>query len=324
VELDIGAVRAFVAVAELHHFGAAADELGVSQQAVSKRVARLEDTLEARLFRREPTGANLTADGMALLPHGRAVLAAADQLVGAMRARRRALRVDVLGTRLSSVQLLRAFHDAASTPAGADVEIVTSIGLRSAAPALLAGDIDAAYARVTGACDVRLAHTLAYLEPLYVLVGRRHAFAERRSLTAAELDGTTAWMPGNAPGSEWAAFYADLTAAFGVIIETGGTLFGFDHLVDEIADDDSRLTFVGEGTPARMPWHSDVVRIPVIDPTPVYPLSLLWHRDSRHPLLPALIAHTRTHHRPPPGPLWMPDADRELLDPAVTMPRPAE
>jgi DNA-binding transcriptional LysR family regulator len=315
VELDIGAVRAFVAVAELRHFGAAADELGLSQQAVSKRVARLEETLEARLFRREPTGADLTADGMALLPHARAVLAATDQLVGAMRARRRALRVDVHGTRLSSVELLRAFYEAGiSDTGGRDLEIVTSTGLRSAVPALLAGHIDAAYVRVVGACDDRLAHTMAYLEPLYVLVGRRHAFAGRRSLTAAELDGTTAWMPWNDPGSEWAAFYADLAAAFGVHVETKGPLFGLDHLFDEIAGDDHLLTFVGEGTPTRMAWRPDVVRIPLVDPSPVYPLSLLWHRDSRHSLLPALIAHTRTHHRPPPGPLWMPDADRELLD----------
>ena len=49
----------------------------------------------------------------------------------------------------------------------------------------------------------------------------------------------------------------------------------------------------------------------MIDPTPVYPLSLLWHRDSRHPLLRALIAHTRAHYQRPPEPLWMPDADRE-------------
>lgn len=315
MELDIGAVRAFVAVAELRHFGAAADQLGLSQQAVSKRVARLEETLEARLFRRAPTGTDLTADGTALLPHARAVLAATDQLVGAMRARRRALRVDVLGTRLSSVTLLRAFHEAAaSAPRGGEVEIVTSTGLRSAAPALLAGDIDAAYARVVGQTDNRLAHTPAYLEPLYVLVGPRHAFAGRRSLPAAELNGTTAWMPGNVPGSEWTAFYADLAAAFGVRIETRGPYFGSDHLIDEIANEDGLLSFIGEGTPTRIPWNPDVVRIPVIDPTPVYPLSLLWHRDSRHPLLPALITHTRTHHRPPQGSLWMPDADRELLE----------
>jgi len=315
VDLDIGAARAFVAVAELRHFGAAADQLGLSQQAVSKRVARLEETLEARLFLRAQTGASLTADGVALLPHARAVLAAADQLVGAMRARRRGLRVDVVGTRLSSVTLLRAFHEESSADrCGGGMEIVTSTGLRSAVPALLAGDIDAAYARVVEPSDGRLDRVPAYLEPVYVLVGRRHPFAGRRSLTAAELDGSTAWMPWNEPGSEWAAFYTDLAAAFGVHVVTTGLIFGLEHLFDEIAEDDVLVTFVGEGTPTRMAWPPDVVRIPVIDPTPVYPLSLLWHRDSRHPLLPALIAYTRTHHRPPPRPLWMPDADRELLD----------
>ncbi|MBL7252956.1 hypothetical protein [Paractinoplanes lichenicola] len=32
-------------------------------------------------------------------------------------------------------------------------------------------------------------------------------------------------------------------------------------------------------------------RIPVTDPTPVYPHSLLWHRDNAHPALAAFRKH---------------------------------
>ena len=37
----------------------------------------------------------------------------------------------------------------------------------------------------------------------------------------------------------------------------------------------------------------DVVHLPVTDPMPVYPWSLLWHGLNRHPTLPLLIAHVR-------------------------------
>jgi DNA-binding transcriptional LysR family regulator len=42
VDLDLANVRAFVAVVEQRHFGRAAATLHLTQQALSKRVARLE------------------------------------------------------------------------------------------------------------------------------------------------------------------------------------------------------------------------------------------------------------------------------------------
>jgi regulatory helix-turn-helix LysR family protein len=77
VELDLGAVRAFVAVVDELRFGAAADLLGLTQQAVSKRVAKLEAALGATLLDRAPTGTVLTKDGATFLPHARALVALA-------------------------------------------------------------------------------------------------------------------------------------------------------------------------------------------------------------------------------------------------------
>jgi Bacterial regulatory helix-turn-helix protein, lysR family len=67
--VNIEAVRAFVAVAEEGQFQHAAGRLGVSQQAVSKRIAALEAELGTALFRRTPSGAALTQDGRTFLPH---------------------------------------------------------------------------------------------------------------------------------------------------------------------------------------------------------------------------------------------------------------
>jgi DNA-binding transcriptional LysR family regulator len=308
VELDLGAVRAFVAVAGCRRFGEAADELGLSQQAVSKRIAKLETDLAATLLRRTPTGAEPTEDGAAFLLPARALLATADEAVDAVRSRRRALRVDVLATRLAATELVRDFHEST----GADVEIITSDGLRTAVPALLRGSVDAAFVRVLGRLDPALAHAPVALDPLHVLVGTAHPLAGRRLVTMAELAGTTAWMPGNTPGTEWTAWFTDLAAEFALRIETRGPNFGFDQLLDDVARSTDTFTFAGEGV--RVPWHPDLVRIPVAPPVPCYAHSLLWRRDNRHPLLPALVAHLKGGYRPPTrAECWLPQAEQHLF-----------
>jgi DNA-binding transcriptional LysR family regulator len=308
VELDLGAVRAFVAVAGCRRFGEAADELGLSQQAVSKRIAKLESDLGTTLLRRTSAGAEPTDDGAAFLLPARALLATADQAVDAVRSRRRALRVDVLGTRLAATELVRDFHKST----GADVEIITSDGLRSAVPALLRGSVDAAFVRVLAPLDPALAHTPACLDPLHVLVGAAHPLAARKLVAMAELAGAAAWMPGNTPGTEWTAWFTDLAAEFALRIETRGPNFGFDHLLDEVARSTETITFAGEGV--RVPWHPGLVRIPVSPPVPVYAHSLLWRRDNRHPMLPRLIAHLKASYRPPTREqVWLSPAEQHLF-----------
>ena len=61
--MDLHAVRTFVVAARAGQFQEAAVELGVTQQAVSKRVAALERTLGVRLFTRTGRGVELTIDG---------------------------------------------------------------------------------------------------------------------------------------------------------------------------------------------------------------------------------------------------------------------
>ncbi|MZG13310.1 LysR family transcriptional regulator, partial [Streptomyces sp. SID5914] len=79
--MDTEAVRSFVRAAELGQLRHAADELGVTQQAVSKRIAALERTLGVRLFTRTARGVEPTLDGQAFLPHARSVVAHADRAV---------------------------------------------------------------------------------------------------------------------------------------------------------------------------------------------------------------------------------------------------
>ncbi|WP_431899106.1 LysR family transcriptional regulator [Nonomuraea sp. bgisy101] len=304
-DLDLATVRAFVAVTEDRYFSEAAATLGITQQAVSKRIAKLESDLGVRLFSRTRTGAELTKDGGAFLHHARALVGIADQALEMLQARRRSLRVDVLDTRLASLDVIRAFHQTAE---GVEIDIVTSNGLRSARGALAHGSIDAAFARVSGTLEDDLVSMPAYLEQAHLLVGRDHPLAGLPQVKTAQLSGMTVWMPGNAAGSEWAEFWDLFGAAFDIRIDTSGPDFGWEYFVEEVGAGE-RIGLAGEW--CRLPSHPRTVQIPVIDPAPMYPCSLLWHRQNHHPVLAPLTRFIESRFRPyDPRHQWLPAPDR--------------
>lgn len=98
--LPLNALRAFEVSARHLSFTRAADELNVTQTAVSMQVKNLEERLGAALFRRLPRGLALTDEGLALLP----VVAQSFGRIGAVLAqfedgrKREVLTLGVVGT----------------------------------------------------------------------------------------------------------------------------------------------------------------------------------------------------------------------------------
>ena len=78
-------MRTFAAVADAGQFQDAAADLSITQQAVSKRIARLERDLGVRLFTRTARGARLTADGRVFLPRARDLLQAEARAAASVR-----------------------------------------------------------------------------------------------------------------------------------------------------------------------------------------------------------------------------------------------
>lgn len=77
MRFDLADLQAFVAVAELMNFRAAADSIHLSQPALSRRVAKLEVALGVRLFERTTRRVSLTAVGRDFAHKARSLL---DQL----------------------------------------------------------------------------------------------------------------------------------------------------------------------------------------------------------------------------------------------------
>lgn len=302
--MDLDAVRTFVVAADLGQFREAAAELDITQQAVSKRIAGLEAELGVRLFRRTARGVRLTADGQAFLPHARAVRDAVERAAESVRPGRRALRVDVIGSRLAAAGLLRDFHRRHPEVA---LNVVNLRTLDTAIEAVQAGTIDATFRALRGRPPKNVRAERVLDEPLELLTGPAHELATAREVSPARLAGYRIWIPGLVTGSEWAAYYEELAASFSPPIDATGSYLGTEHLLDMVNDSPSLATFVGAQT--RLAWttHQDLRRIPLRDPTPVYPHSLIWRSGNPHPGLATLRDYLA---RRPPGvkrlPIWEP------------------
>lgn len=182
----------------------------------------------------------------------------------------------MLGLRSAQAVVL---HDYWRSHPGTALDVVTLKvdDPRLAVAAVRAGDVDASFRSVTDPAalppEVRMIH--AFHSPLELVVGPRHPLASARTVTPARLRGHRIWVPGIAPGSEWAEFYQQLTAEFGLRVDAAGPNFGNEVLLDILADSDDVATLVGSRDRYVWPTGHDLRRIPIAGPTLAYPLSLL-------------------------------------------------
>lgn len=105
-KLDWTLTRSFLAVAESGSLSQAARALGLSQPTLGRHIAEMETTLGLELFTRQPRGLTPTEAAEALLPHARAMRAAAADLALAAAGR----NADLTGTVRLTASRIVAYH----------------------------------------------------------------------------------------------------------------------------------------------------------------------------------------------------------------------
>jgi DNA-binding transcriptional LysR family regulator len=85
MNFDLGDLRAFIAVAELASFRAAAETIHLSQPALSRRIDKLEEALGVRLFDRDTRNVEPTAVGRDFARKARALLDDLDSILLGVR-----------------------------------------------------------------------------------------------------------------------------------------------------------------------------------------------------------------------------------------------
>jgi DNA-binding transcriptional LysR family regulator len=188
MDVNLRRLRYFLAVADHHHFGRAAEALYLSPTALSEQIRKLETELGVRVFARNPRGAQLTDVGADVANQARLVLAQADRLAEVVshhrRQRAKSLRLGfvTMGAGTFTPQLLNLLER--DNP-GCTVELVY-LDFAQQVQAVVAGEVDAAIVRGP-LYDAQVRSVVLTEEPRMVMLSQRHPLACRAQVRCADL-----------------------------------------------------------------------------------------------------------------------------------------
>lgn len=219
--MDTPSLQAFVAVAEAASFSLAAEQLHLTQPAVSKRIAVLEQLHGARLFDRIGRRVTLTEAGNILLPRARAILVMHDDT-------RRALR-NLSGEVKGSLTMATSHHVGlhrlppllkAFTLAHPEVRMdMRFLDSEQAYQGVLDGELELAVVTLAPHRDPNLTVVPVWLDQMRFVCGRDHPLAGHKALPLSALSQHDAVLPGH------------LTFTRGIVIDT----FARDGLSVEVS-----------------------------------------------------------------------------------------
>jgi DNA-binding transcriptional LysR family regulator len=179
----------FLAVAEEQNFGRAAKRLGMSQPPLSEQIQVLEQALKVKLFDRSRRGAKLTPVGAAILP---AVRKFADQLERlelaveeAVAGQSGMLTIGAISTAMFDV--LPGLIEQLKSDYPHLTVSVREIDSVEAIPALEAGDIDLAFARLDGDLGASIKSLPLTQDRLVVALPSDHPLAARTRISLSSL-----------------------------------------------------------------------------------------------------------------------------------------
>lgn len=197
--MDTQLLAAFVAVTETASFSQAAERLHLTQPAISKRIAQLEQLLAARLFDRIGRRVSLTESGVQLLPRAQRILREIAETTRAIR--------DMSGKVSGRLSLATSHHVGlhrlpavlrAFSRRHPDVNLeIEFMDSEKAHAAVAQGTIE--FAVITLAPEgsaPRLEAREIWPDPLSVMVASDHPLAARGHVSVETLSGYPAVLPG--------------------------------------------------------------------------------------------------------------------------------
>lgn len=195
--MELQNLTAFIAVSELESFSRAAEQLHLTQPAVSKRISALEETLATPLFDRIGRRVQLTQAGQALLPSAQRILAELEES-------RRAIAN--LNQQVSGRLKLATSHHIglhrlppvlrAYTSQFPEVDLdIHFMDSEEACSAVLRGDVEIAIATLPDQQWPQLRSDIIWHDPLGIVVSTQHPEASHASIRVEQLRHLPAILP---------------------------------------------------------------------------------------------------------------------------------
>ena len=187
--MDIQNIRAFLMVAETTSFSRAAEKLFITQPAISKRIATLEDSLDCKLFDRLGKKVQLTQAGLALLPSYQRVLAEINEGKRIIST----LRTEVSGHMKFGTSHHIGLHRLPPilrkyTRQYPEVELdIQFMDSEQAASLILKGDIELALITLADNIEQPLTTVPIWTDIMSCVVAKDHPLAKKKNITVKQL-----------------------------------------------------------------------------------------------------------------------------------------
>lgn len=197
--MDTQSLQAFLAVADNGSFSLAGEQLYLTQPAVSKRIAVLEEQIGARLFDRIGRRVSLTEAGQVLLPRAREILVMVDDSRQALAN----LAGDVRGSLTMATSHHIGLHRLppilkAYTQAYPEVRMdLRFLDSEQAYQGVLTGELEIAAVTLAPAPDPRLHVVPIWIDRLRFVCGKEHPLARQERLRLSALSEHDAVLPGH-------------------------------------------------------------------------------------------------------------------------------
>jgi DNA-binding transcriptional LysR family regulator len=289
--MELRHLRYFVGVAEVQHFGRAAERLHVAQPALSRQIRDLEREMGFLLFDRLPRGVRLSAAGKLFLSDARRILQDVDE------AKRRAERIALgkAGTLRVGIATALSWHGMVADSfrefrrRQPDVELVVHHLLSvHQVDAVLSDRLDAGFAATITPWHKDLAHWQFAQDRMVLAVPKGDPLTKRERIRLRDLrDMPFVWF------QRWAnpPFYDQMMQA----CARGG--LSAPRIVQEATDRDTQLGLVQcrigiAWLTESTRWHCPrgIALLPVVDMNVRLPFNLIWKKDNSSPLLQKFVA----------------------------------
>lgn len=271
--MDTQSLQAFLAVADNSSFSLAAEQLYLTQPAVSKRIATLEAQVGARLFDRIGRRVSLTEAGRILLPRAREILVMVDDS--------RLALINLTGDVGGSLTMATSHHIGlhrlppilkAYTQAHPEVRMdMRFLDSEQAYQGVLDGELEIAVVTLAPIPDPQLTVVPVWIDRLRFVCGNEHPLAGRSTLPLPALSEYDAVLPGH------------LTFTRGIVVDT----FARDGLNVNVALSTNYLETLKMMVAIGLGWSvlpetliDDEVQILPIEHRPIErPLGYLVHKS---------------------------------------------
>lgn len=265
----------FLAVAEEKHFGRAAKRLGMTQPPLTQQIQVLESSLKIQLFDRTRKGVLLTPAGQAILPAVRKFAEQVERLElaihEAVAGHTGVLTIGAISTAMLDV--LPAYIEKMRVIAPQLTLSVKEIDSAEAIPLLQSGDIDLAFARLTGELGNDIHSLPLASDNLVVALPHNHRLAGKSRVALSALS-----------NEEWVMFARHLSPVFFDSITSACRAEGFSpRIIHEVRSVASQIAFVscGQGialVPAKLERVSpaNVITLPLENDIEVVTTAMAW------------------------------------------------